>query len=610
MKSTFSIKRRLILLGAVTAIGFSSLVAIGWIQGTAAIAEAGRATDYTQSLKTINEMRLANGEMVLAAMDTIIDKAEGSIQPERQDIIETSLQMLKSNTDVAIALARDLGRPELTLSFAADIAEVEQAIGRDLPELVGRQASDAEFAVLDDAIDGGGARLSEALAELATGARSRVQEQLASIDETARNSRNWQMILAGGFLLIIMGVTYLTARYVIRSLFQFGQDMEAIAAGKLDTAIAAEGRRDEIGRLANSLSHFRKASQEKLLVEAEATKVRAANEHDRMAREREKAAQDDEIRNVVDAIGKALSRLSAGDLSTQITQPFGAGLDGLRVDFNKAVEQLNGTMTALRLEVTEIGAGSGEMRSATDDLARRTEQQAASLEETSAALDEITATVKNASIRAEEATQVANTTQESTVKSRKVVSEAVSAMSRIENAASEISSIISVIEEIAFQTNLLALNAGVEAARAGEAGKGFAVVAQEVRELAQRSAVAAKDIKSLITKSTDEVAGGVKLVNETGDALNGISTLVASIHEHIHAIATSAREQSAGLLEINTAVNQMDQVTQKNAAMVEEASAVMHRLASSSTSLSRLVDQFKLTGQARDPVSGHRSRAA
>jgi methyl-accepting chemotaxis protein len=169
-------------------------------------------------------------------------------------------------------------------------------------------------------------------------------------------------------------------------------------------------------------------------------------------------------------------------------------------------------------------------------------------------------------------------------------------MDAIENSSKEISNIIGVIDEIAFQTNLLALNAGVEAARAGEAGKGFAVVAQEVRELAQRSAKAAKDIKALITKSGGEVQVGVKLVQETGEALGEIETRVLAINDHIHSIATSAREQSTGLQEVNIAINQMDQVTQQNAAMVEETSAATHKLTGEADSLVRLVSGFKVSG--------------
>jgi methyl-accepting chemotaxis protein len=181
-----------------------------------------------------------------------------------------------------------------------------------------------------------------------------------------------------------------------------------------------------------------------------------------------------------------------------------------------------------------------------------------------------------------------------------VVAEAVDAMQRIEQSSNQIANIIGVIDEIAFQTNLLALNAGVEAARAGEAGKGFAVVAQEVRELAQRSAQAAREIKELIRNSTVEVETGVRLVRNTGDALKTIETYIVTINQHMDAIATSAREQAVGLSEVNTAVNQMDQVTQKNAAMVEETNAASAALADEATTLLDLVRRFNLNGERRN----------
>jgi methyl-accepting chemotaxis protein len=168
------------------------------------------------------------------------------------------------------------------------------------------------------------------------------------------------------------------------------------------------------------------------------------------------------------------------------------------------------------------------------------------------------------------------------------------AMHLIEASSQQITSIIGVIDEIAFQTNLLALNAGVEAARAGEAGRGFAVVAQEVRELAQRSAKASGEIRVLIGQSGGHVRGGVELVGATTNALRSVESHIGAINEHMAAIATSAREQSTGLAEVNVAVNQMDQVTQKNAAMVEEATAASVMLARESGRLRELIGQFDL----------------
>jgi methyl-accepting chemotaxis protein len=354
---------------------------------------------------------------------------------------------------------------------------------------------------------------------------------------------------------------------------------------------------------------LRDSALEKQALELQSAQSGEQAEAERQRRDAEKAAVDREVETAVHELGIALSAMSNGDLSVHLSKPFVGELEKLRIDFNQSVSRLSETMAELRGESQEIDAGASEMLDASNDLSRRTEQQAASLEETSAALDEITATVRNAASRAEEARTMAEQAQASTVTSRDVVSNAVNAMARIETASGEISNIINVIDEIAFQTNLLALNAGVEAARAGEAGKGFAVVAQEVRELAQRSASAAKDIKGLITKSGEEVSSGVKLVNDTGDALTTISEQVNAINEHIASIATAAREQTTGLGEINSAVNQMDQVTQQNAAMVEEATAVMHRLADSAGKLSRMVGRFDITNSQASPTQRERTAA-
>ncbi|MBT9372076.1 methyl-accepting chemotaxis protein [Rhizobium sp. CSW-27] len=404
------------------------------------------------------------------------------------------------------------------------------------------------------------------------------------------------------------------------------ESMRKLAGGNYGTDIPSLGRADEIGDMAAAVQIFKQNGIEVNRMNAQERDMRVQNDdlQARMAEVVAAAAEGDFTRRIdkhfgdpsldrfatnVDQLlssvdtglrqtGEVLQRLAGGDLTQSMNGDFRGAFARLQLNVNDAIANLRRTLTEIRATAGDMNGNSEELRAAADDLSKRTEQQAAALEETSAALDEITAVVKSSTERAQEASSMVTEAKQSAAQSAVVVRDAISAMERIEQASHEISQIINVIDEIAFQTNLLALNAGVEAARAGEAGKGFAVVAQEVRELAQRSANAAKDIKALITKSGDEVAGGVKLVQKTGQALNEIERRVLGINDHIHSIATAAREQATGLQEVNTAVNQMDQVTQRNAAMVEETSAATHRLSQQANGLFTLISRFNIGTEA------------
>ena len=383
--------------------------------------------------------------------------------------------------------------------------------------------------------------------------------------------------------------------FLARPLKGMARVMGQLSAG--DTAIVIPGRdrKDEVGAMAGAVEIFRQGAIEKKKLEAEAEANRASAESERIATQQKAEADAGErLRIATSGLAAGLRRLASGDLAFALNEKFAPEFEPLREDFNRSVQQLGSTLLNISRSIDTMNAGTQEIASSSLDLSRRTEQQAATLEETAAALDEITVNVRNSTMRAEDAKKAAVDANQAAHCSGEVVVNAVDAMQRIEQSSGQISNIITVIDEIAFQTNLLALNAGVEAARAGEAGKGFAVVAQEVRELAQRSAKAAKDIKELISKSSGDVANGVKLVRQTGESLKTIESYVAAVNGHMGAIASSAQEQATGLAEVNTAVNQMDQTTQQNAAMVEETTSATSALASESEKLRELLGHFQL----------------
>ena len=370
--------------------------------------------------------------------------------------------------------------------------------------------------------------------------------------------------------------------------------MRRLASGDTSIAVPAVGQKDEIGHMADAVQSFKRAAIEKASLEREAEAARAQGEAERRRNDEARAEAAQHLADVVEGIGRGLDQLARGALTFRLDRSFAADYEKLRTDFNDAMAKLADTLTVVATNTSAIRSGTGEISTAADDLSRRTEQQAASLEQTAAALDEVTATVRKTSQSAGHARDVVGTAKADAETSSAVVRQAVEAMSGIERSAREISQIIGVIDEIAFQTNLLALNAGVEAARAGEAGRGFAVVASEVRALAQRSAEAAKEIKGLISASGRQVEQGVALVDRTGQALERILGQVAELSTIVTEIAASAQEQAAGLDQINTAINQMDQVTQQNAAMVEESTAASHALSRETEELSSLVGRFQL----------------
>ncbi|MCJ8509478.1 methyl-accepting chemotaxis protein [Rhizobium lemnae] len=401
----------------------------------------------------------------------------------------------------------------------------------------------------------------------------------------------------GGSILSLMiflaGLWFMKMR-AIGPLTAIGGYMSRLAAGDYSQEVPFAQRGDEIGDMARSVQTFRSAALERKRLREEMEAGRVLSDEARALQERQRVAEAAQLKQVVDSLGAALRRLAECNISQPLDEEFAAQFEALRIDFNDSIATFQETIEQVLLKTGQINDNAMAMNEAANNLSKRTEQQAAALEQTAASLEEVTSTVKASVDRTAETRNLVRDARACTMKSSGVVTDAIEAMKRIEGASSEIGKIVDVIDQIAFQTNLLALNAGVEAARAGEAGKGFAVVAQEVRDLAQRSAAAAKEINALIGKSRTEVATGVQLVVDTGGALQQIETFVSEIDVKVEAITTASREQAIGLSEISEAVNSIDQMTQKNASMVEETTFISNSLAADSNLLSSMVGRFQL----------------
>ncbi|WP_374411486.1 methyl-accepting chemotaxis protein [Novosphingobium colocasiae] len=376
-------------------------------------------------------------------------------------------------------------------------------------------------------------------------------------------------LLAAG---IVVALRLMMGR-ALRPLSETAHVMTAMAQGDLDAGRRSSHRDDEIGAMTRAIEVFRQVARDQ-----RAVAIRQ--------------------RDVVKSLSAALDELARGDLSRTIDGPLGAEYEALRTAYNQALGLLADLIANVAEAAEGVSSGSREIRAASDDLALRNERQAAHVENTAAALEQVVYIIKETALNTDEVEQAIADAHAMAEESRRVVREAITAMDQISDSSQKISQIVSVIDGIAFQTNLLALNAGVEAARAGDAGKGFAVVATEVRALAQRSADAARDIRTLILASTAQVGQGVDLVGRTGDRLAVIVDKVGAVNGRIAHISEASRMQATAIERINETIDELDRMTQQNAAMVEQSTAAARSLADQSGELSALCGRFRTSRAA------------
>ncbi|OAM77836.1 methyl-accepting chemotaxis protein [Devosia elaeis] len=451
---------------------------------------------------------------------------------------------------------------------------------------------------------------------------------MANIEASA-NSVLGLIGMVGGLVTVVLGlIGFIASRFITRPIPRLAGAMDEIAEGNYEADVPYTEMGNEVGAMARAVEVFRqnglRVSQ---MTEAEAARIVADEESRRQMMSQLQSAfgevvdaavagdfsrqvnaefPDPELNALagsvnnlvgtfnrgVTEIGEVLGAMADTDFTRRMEGEYEGAFARLKADTNAVADKLSEVVGLLRQTSGSLKTATGEILSGANDLSERTTKQAATIEETSAAMEQLAATVLKNAERAREASANAARVTHTAEEGGKVMDAANEAMDRITQSSSKISNIIGLIDDIAFQTNLLALNASVEAARAGEAGKGFAVVAVEVRRLAQSAAQASSEVKALIEQSSGEVTTGSKLV---GDAASKLATMLEAIRDNtaaLEAIARDSAEQATSIEEVTSAVRTMDEMTQHNAALVEETNAAIEQTEAQASELDRIVDIF------------------
>ncbi|MFP9135657.1 methyl-accepting chemotaxis protein [Devosia sp. XGJD_8] len=444
------------------------------------------------------------------------------------------------------------------------------------------------------------------------------------------NMRNMMLLIGAGLLAVVAALGLWFSRSITKPISRLTGTMEALAEGDLDVEVRGADRTDELGAMARAVEVFRenglKVAQ---MTEAEAAQV-LANQAERarmmeglqrafgnvvdaaiagdFSRRVEAEFPDAElnalarsVNSLVETVdrgltetGEVLAALADANLTLRMRGNYEGAFARLKADTNAVAEKLGDIVGQLRQTSGALKTATGEILSGANDLSERTTKQAATIEETSAAMEQLASTVLENAKKAESASIQAKSVSATAEEGGQVMAQATDAMDRITQSSGKISNIIGLIDDIAFQTNLLALNASVEAARAGDAGKGFAVVAVEVRRLAQSAASASADVKVLIEQSANEVKGGSRLVADAAAKLAGMLGAIRDNTAALEAISRESRDQAGSIEEVNVGVRLMDEMTQHNAALVEETNAAIEQTEAQASELDRIVDIFTI----------------
>jgi len=603
------------LLGLVGAIGFTG------VQKTSGIFDSYRAA--ARQTMEIQDYLADVASMRLSFLNFLLDPS-----PEREADVMLWARDVASTDAGGLALFQDSAED---LKAIDDVTKEANIYILDFENLVAaRAAGDAARAdLLSAEMQSVGPHMYQVYTTMAERAEN-IQNTLGPI---ATSSAHFQVILVlsiSGFgILVGLVAAFITGRWLSKAIGGMTQSMHALANGQIDMEIAGTEPDHELGQMARALQVFQTNAHAVRAAEAEKnTRTEMTLARARMMEafqqvfdsvidatadgdftkridtkfndpdiDRISANFDSMLASISAALGEAgdvLGALAHADLTRRMEGTYHGAFAELQSDTNAVSDKLGQIVTQLRDTSNALKLATGEILAGANDLSDRTTKQAATIEETSAAMEQLAATVVSNSKRAIDASEKANTTAKAAEEGGAVMNSATGAMERITLSSSKISNIIGLIDDIAFQTNLLALNASVEAARAGDAGKGFAVVAVEVRRLAQSAASASSEVKVLIDQSAVEVHEGTNLVASAAAKLGVVLESIRSSTELMDGIARDSQEQASGIQEVTIAVRQMDEMTQHNAALVEEMNAAIEQTEGQATKVDEIVDIFKV----------------
>ena len=500
MPSLWTIRNRMLLLSLAAVVAIAVLGVIQYGSSSTVQSRTHEAEEFSKSLSVLNAARLENIAMLLAAMDSIIDKSEGQIQPERAEVIDHAVEYIGGNLPKIEELARQAGKPELAASLAADFAAVSEAIRVDLREAIENNAGDDAFAQIDDVIDDAGERFAESLTVIEQGGQRLLVDRLAQADAAVEGSLNQAVIASIAALAVILSLAAIVTLGILRGLSGLSDSMTRLAEGDLEVEIPYAERADELGHMAGTVQVFKDNALEVERLHAEhARNLEIASEERRVARDSLSGEFDSSVRVVVDNV-------------------------------TGAVTEMRGTSMQLVDVARQALDETGAVTSSSERTSDAVEAVAAAAEELSASIGEINRRLSDSVQMTKDATRTAESTTEQ--------------VRSLAEAAERIGTVVGLIQDIAGQTNLLALNATIEAARAGEAGKGFAVVASEVKTLANQTARATEDIGEQVSAIQNATNEAVAAIARITDATREVDSVTSSI-------AAAVEEQGAATAEIS-----------------------------------------------------------